>query len=73
MEFYLAVQNLSTATLFPPMTKGCKTRLNAYFTQLMTHMLHVWMEGDAWIKDAQAKMNVTNYMEMVRLIEDMNT
>ena len=36
-------------------------------------MLDVWMEGDHWIKDALTSMNVTNYMEMVRLIEDPNT
>eukprot|EP00985_Skeletonema_marinoi_P004168 scaffold1821_cov70-Skeletonema_marinoi.AAC.1 len=55
-------------------TKGRKTRSSTdLFTLRMTHMLDVWMEGDVWIKDALATMNVTNYMEMVRLIEDPNT
>eukprot|EP00984_Skeletonema_dohrnii_P025115 scaffold14230_cov131-Skeletonema_dohrnii-CCMP3373.AAC.2 len=30
------------------------------------------MEGDSFVKDAMATMNITNYMDMVRLLEDKN-
>ena len=70
---YLAVQNLSTEILFPTMTKGRKTRSSDVFTQRIKHMLDVWMEGDAWLKDALAAMQITSYMQLVDLIKDPNT
>eukprot|EP00984_Skeletonema_dohrnii_P016037 scaffold7035_cov162-Skeletonema_dohrnii-CCMP3373.AAC.3 len=70
---YLAVQNLSTETLIPTMTRGRKTRSNDVPTQRMKHFLDVWMEGDAWLKEALSSMQITSYMQLVDLLKDPNT
>jgi hypothetical protein len=55
------------------MTGGRKTRSNDVFTQRMKQFLDVWMEGDAWLKDALASMQITSYMQLVDLLKDPNT
>eukprot|EP00984_Skeletonema_dohrnii_P006507 scaffold2339_cov74-Skeletonema_dohrnii-CCMP3373.AAC.1 len=54
------------------MTTARKTRSSDLFTQRYNHFINVWLEGDSFVKDAMAAMNITNYMDMVRLIEDEN-